>query len=198
MAPGTASSSGRAPADADGADPLPVLDAGPFLLRRFERGDVPLVVEAGADPLIPLISSVPAGGAGDEALAFVERQRRRLQDGYGYSFVIAEAATDRGVGSIGLWIRDLDLGRASVGYWVVGSARGRGAAGRALAALSGWALGHLGIPRLELYVEPWNTASVRTAEGAGYTFEGLARSWQEVGGERRDMSVYSLLPGAAG
>ena len=107
--------------------------------------------------------------------------------------MIAERETDRGVGSIGLWLRDLDQGRASIGYWVVGSARGRGAAGRALTALAAWALGPLGIPRLELYVEPWNLPSIRTAEQAGFVREGLLRSWQVVGAERRDLYGYSLL-----
>lgn len=177
------------------ADDLPVVDAGPFRLRRFEHHDVPMVVEASADPLIPLVSSLPAEVGEDGALAFVERQRHRLADGYGYSFVIAERSSDLGVGSLGVWTRDIDQGRASVGYWVVASARCRGAASHALRAASAWALDGLGIPRLELYVEPWNAASVRTAESAGFTCEGLLRSWQEVGGERRDMLVYSLLPG---
>ena len=127
-------------------------------------------------------------------MAFVERQRHRLADGFGYSFVIADAAGRRRLGSIGLWTRDLDLGRASVGYWMVPGARRRGAAGRPCPRSSAWAIEQLGIVRLELYVEPWNTSSVRTAESAGFICEGLLRSWQEVGGDRRDMSVYSFLP----
>ncbi|MGO9456643.1 MAG: GNAT family N-acetyltransferase [Acidimicrobiales bacterium] len=175
-------------------DTLPEISAGPFLLRSFERRDVPMVVEASADPLIPLISTVPAGGDPEAALAYVERQRRRLADGFGFSFVIADAASGGGVGSIGLWTRDLDLGRASVGYWVVPGTRRRGAASQALRALSTWAIDEVGVARLELYVEPWNIASSRTAESAGYSCEGLLRSWQAVGAVRRDMSVYSFLP----
>jgi RimJ/RimL family protein N-acetyltransferase len=76
----------------------------------------------------------------------------------------------------------------------VASARGRGAAALAVAALAGWALGELGIPRVELYVEPWNSASIRSAERAGFRREGLLRSWQELDGERKDMLMYSRLP----
>ncbi len=72
--------------------------------------------------------------------------------------------------------------------------RRRGAASQALRALSTWAIDEVGVARLELFVEPWNTASSRTAESAGYSCEGLLRSWQAVGAERRDMSVYSFLP----
>ena len=49
------------------------------------------------------------------------------------------------------------------------------------------------VPRVELHVEPWNTASVRTAELAGFTWEGLMRGWQEIGGERRDLYLYARL-----
>ena len=49
-----------------------------------------------------------------------------------------------------------------------------------------------GLARLELYVEPWNEGSWRAAEHVGYEREGLLRSWQEVGGQRRDMYMYSM------
>jgi RimJ/RimL family protein N-acetyltransferase len=48
---------------------------------------------------------------------------------------------------------------------------------------------------MELYVEPWNTASIRTAEKAGFRREGLLRGWQEVGGERKDMYMFARLSG---
>jgi RimJ/RimL family protein N-acetyltransferase len=173
---------------------LPTLPAGPFLLRQFELTDLDLVREAAADPHIPLITTVPAGFTEQDGTRFIERQWDRARLGAGYSFAIADAATGRAVGHIGLWLRDLPEGRCSVGYWVAGPARGRRAAGHALTALARWALRDLRVPRLELYVEPWNQASVRTAEAAGFRREGLLRSWQEVGGERRDMFMYSLLP----
>jgi RimJ/RimL family protein N-acetyltransferase len=96
---------------------------------------------------------------------------------------------------VGLWLKDLGQGRASLGYWVVKSARGQGTAAAALSAVAHWAVNVLRIPRLELYVEPWNAASVRTAERVGFQREGLLRGWQQVGTERRDMFVYSLLSG---
>ncbi|WP_405670334.1 MULTISPECIES: GNAT family N-acetyltransferase [unclassified Streptomyces] len=64
-----------------------------------------------------------------------------------------------------------------------------------VSAVADWALRELRIPRLELYVEPWNTGSVRTAERAGFQREGLLRGWQQVGAHRRDMFMYSLLNG---
>jgi [ribosomal protein S5]-alanine N-acetyltransferase len=60
----------------------------------------------------------------------------------------------------------------------------------------GWTLSDLF--RIELYVEPWNVGSVRTAEAVGYLREGLLRSHQPIGGRQADMLLYaSLRPGGA-
>ena len=114
------------------------------------------------------MTSVPVPFTEDDGLAFITRQHVRARDNVGYSMAIADRVTDRAVGSIGLRLRDLDAGRASVGYWIVPSARGNHAAGHALRAVARWALGVLRIPRLELFVEPGNTASIRTAQHAGF------------------------------
>ncbi|MBB2890428.1 GNAT family N-acetyltransferase [Flexivirga oryzae] len=47
--------------------------------------------------------------------------------------------------------------------------------------------------RLEARIEPWNLASIRTAEAAGFEREGLLRSHEEIGGRRVDLLMYSLL-----
>lgn len=181
---------------------IPELDAGPFLLRPFRVGDLPLIEEAAADPYIPVISSVPVPNTEAAGLAFVQRQHDRARECVGYSLAIIDRAEDRAVGQIGLWVTELVEGRAATGYWVAPSARGRGAAGHALAAVARFALIDLAIPRVHLHVEPWNTASVRTAERAGFRREGLLRSWMELGGVRRDMLLFARLaadePGPAG
>ena len=45
--------------------------------------------------------------------------------------------------------------------------------------------------RVELYIEPWNTSSLRVAEASGFQREGLLRSHQEIGGRRRDMLLFA-------
>jgi RimJ/RimL family protein N-acetyltransferase len=173
---------------------VPTLAAGPFRLRPFSVSDLDLIREASADPYIPLITTVPAVFSEDEGRRYIERQWSRAEEGVGYSFAIADVRTDRACGHAGLWLRDISAGRAEVGYWVVGSARGRGAAARAARTLAAWAHRELRIPRVELFIEPWNTASQRSAERAGFRREGVLRSWQEIDGERKDMLIYSRLP----
>ncbi len=47
--------------------------------------------------------------------------------------------------------------------------------------------------RVELYVEPWNTASLAVAERNGYLREGLLRDHHRLGGEWRDMVLLAAV-----
>ena len=174
---------------------VPRLPAGPVHLRPFALRDLTLVREAASDPSIVLISSVPRPYSDDAGRGFIRRQHRRATEGDGFSFVIAGDAVDApvAIGSIGLWLHEIDNGRASIGYWLVARARGRGLAAHALRALVAFAFGELAIPRLHVFVEPSNFASARTAESAGFRREATLRGWERIDGEQRDADCYALL-----
>jgi RimJ/RimL family protein N-acetyltransferase len=177
---------------------VPRLQAGPVLLRPFALGDLALVREAASDPGIVSISSLPHPYTDDAGRAFIRRQHRRARAGDGFSFVIAGEAVDAvdapaAIGSIGLWLHEIDNGRASIGYWLVARARGCGLAAHALRALVTFAFGELAIPRLHVFVEPSNVASARTAESAGFWREATLRGWERIDGEQRDADCYALL-----
>jgi RimJ/RimL family protein N-acetyltransferase len=173
---------------------VPHLASPPVLLRPFASSDLAMVRQASTDPLIPSITSVPRTYTEDAGRAFIDRQHDRAAQGDGYSFVIAEETDPAtGVGSIGLWLQEIESGRASIGYWVVAGARGRGLAGHALRAVVEFAFGELVIPRLHLFVEPWNTASARTAHAGGFGREATLRGWERIGDEQRDADCFALL-----
>ena len=175
-------------------DFVPVLDEAPVRLRPWKASDAGLVASVTSDPLIPLITTVPVSPASEDVEKYLDRQHRRLAEGVGYSFAIADLSTDEGVGHIGLWISNIAPGRASTGYWIASRCRRRGYVTAALKALTRWALTLPEVERLELYVEPWNEGSWRAAEAAGYQREGLMRQWESVGDVRKDMYMYSALP----
>ncbi|WP_454173462.1 GNAT family N-acetyltransferase [Microbacterium maritypicum] len=80
-----------------------------------------------------------------------------------------------------------------MGYWIRPTQRRRGYAVGALVTLTEWAWAIPDLHRLQLYIDPTNLPSRATAERAGYACEGLLRSWQTIGDERKDMLVYSQL-----
>jgi RimJ/RimL family protein N-acetyltransferase len=166
---------------------------GTVVLREFRDEDVAVGLELSTDPYVPLVSTLPPRATPEQAQDWVERNRGRWATGKGFSFAIADATTGQGLGQIGLWVDELEHGRASAGYFVAPSARGRGVAAQALTALTGFAWTIPGLHRMQLFIEPWNTASVRTAEHAGYEPEGLLRGYMEIGGRRRDMIVFAAL-----
>jgi RimJ/RimL family protein N-acetyltransferase len=164
------------------------------VLRPYLDADLDLVRQASADPSIASSSSVPRLYTDAVGRAFIERQSELATHGDGYSFVIAEASVpSAGVGSIGLWLRDIENGRASVGYWLLERARSRGLAAHALRTLVAFAFGELAIPRLHAFVEPWNVDSARVAEAGGFHREALLSGWERTEGDQVDVECFALL-----
>ena len=166
---------------------------GQVLLRAVEARDAAMAQQLSTDPYVPQTGSLPGNATMQEARDWVERQQGRHAEGAGFSLTIARRSDDFAIGHCGLWLKELNEGRASAGYALAPSERGCGYAAEALAALTefGWTVP--GVQRIDLFIEPWNIASIRTAERAGYVREELLVSHQLVGGERRDMILYSSV-----
>lgn len=162
------------------------------LLRAFTPRDVSMLVNLSRDPYVPQTGTLPADTDETGALAYIQRQHQRLASGAGFSFCAARSDTDVAVGQAGLWLHHGADAHASAGYAIAPCHRGQGLAARALAALTGFAWALEDIHRVELRIEPWNTASERTARAAGYEREKLLRNHQEIGGRRADMLLYAI------
>ncbi len=118
-------------------------------------------------------------------------ERQRL-DGTVLQLVIADAEDDRYLGEVSIVM--LDAGAAELGCAVVSWARGRGLARTAFRLASDWALGSLGLRRVQATVHPDNEAALRLAEGAGYRREGVMRAYWAADGEPLDAVLLARLP----
>lgn len=141
------------------------------VLREFNEADTAMVMDLATDPYVPTIGSLPFAASRTDALAYISRQRRRVVEGVGWSFCVADAMSNAALGSAGLWVDTEDPHEMTAGYSVAPRFRGRGVAGRALRALTAFAWTLHRVHRVELFIEPSNTASLRTAEHAGYVRE---------------------------
>ena len=163
-------------------------------LRPWSEADVKPAHAATRDPLIPRYTRVPENQTEDGLRAFIAGREADRLAGEALSFAIADAAGDGFLGTIALLRFEWADSRAEVGYWLAAGARGRGVATRAVSLLSRWALRDLGLARLALTTDAANGASQAVARRAGFTREGVLRSYEDRDGRRPDIVVFSLLP----
>jgi RimJ/RimL family protein N-acetyltransferase len=152
---------------------------------------VSAVVAACQDPEIPRWTMVPTPYSEDDAREFLDHVTKGLEDQL--NLAMTRVDDDSPIGSITIWL--VKPGVAEFGYWTAREARGQGYTPRALRLFSRWALDELKLPRLQLGTIPGNRASERVAEKVGYSREGVLRSYLDQRGERRDVLMWSLLPG---
>ncbi|MFF5177598.1 GNAT family N-acetyltransferase [Micromonospora sp. NPDC000316] len=167
----------------------PVVEAHGVRLRPFRADDVADVVDGCSDPLSQrFVSSMPTPYTEVDARWWIEAGAPATWAGGGAAYAIADPATDRLLGGVGLSNPVPGRSQAEIGYWVRPSARGRGVATAATRALGEHAFAN-GTRRLELLTELENAASQRVALAAGYRYEGLRRS----AGQHRDGGRHDLL-----
>ena len=181
--------------------PDPPLSDGTFLLRPWDEDDVPALVDACNEPEIGRwLDQIPQPYTERDAHHYVRECSRGWGDSTLAAFAVVEPGSGELLGSVGIRFVDWGQGVAEIGYWTVADARLRGVATAALRLASRWALAEVGIARLQLQADVSNVASQRVAESAGFTREGVLRSSRlsRRGGLRRDVVLFSLLPGEIG
>lgn len=175
--------------------PSPPLGDDVVLLRPWLETDIAAQLTAFRDPFFQRFSDwAPQTEA--EARRYLDEHEQARQRGKRIELALVEPNDHRVVlGGGSLNDVELEQGRAAVGYWLTPVARGRGVMTHAVRLIARWALGDLGLVRLELTCGPDNRASQRVAERVGFTREGLLRSHMPFKGGRRDTVVFSLLHG---
>jgi RimJ/RimL family protein N-acetyltransferase len=165
------------------------------VLREWRAADAGALVVALNDPEIARWTRVPSPYTRDDAEEFLAQRAVRLAHGEALTLAIASAATDEPLGSIALKVTSPENARGELGYLVFPAARGGGVATRAVRLLARHGFEHAGLRRVEILTAAANVGSQRVAERAGFTREGLLRSYFDNKGRRDDMVVWSLLPG---
>ena len=125
---------------------------------------------------------------------FLERWLGRYEDGWQSGDCAGFAVEDGELLGFAAFVRlDLELKQGEIGYVVAPAGRGRGLARRAVALLTRWGFEALGLERIELRIDPRNTASQKVAERCGYRHEGTLRSVAFKEGLRSDVGIWSRL-----
>lgn len=164
-----------------------------MVLRPVRAEDAGRIADACGDPEIARWTAICSPYEPDDARIWIAGHDEARLRGESVDLAIADAGSDRLIGAIGITGLDHEHSRGEVGYWVARDARGRGVATRALRLLADWALGPLGLARLDLMVIVGNEASCRVARNAGFRREGVLLSYRQLKGLRVDMVVHGRV-----
>ncbi len=171
--------------------PQPAMGGEGLAIRPWRPDDVETLVVAYSDPQIQqwhARSLTPA-----EAKEWVAARGVAWTNEAGADWAVE--ARSAVVGRVSLKRIDLAEGIGEVGYWVLPQARGSGVASRAVRALSEWALGELGLHRLELMHSTRNAISCHVAARAGFGVEGTKRAEALHPDGWHDMHMHARLAG---
>lgn len=131
----------------------------------------------------------------------VDAQHKRIQEGLQllamnreYSFGIYDKTSHQLIGHIALYaIKRLPYSSAFIGYSIDEHYTGRGITTEAVALVLRFAFQSLKLHRVEAYISPDNTASIRVIEKNGFHREGLLRKLLYINGHWIDHYLYSIL-----
>jgi RimJ/RimL family protein N-acetyltransferase len=176
----------------------PVIAGQNVVLRPLREDDVPSIVAGCRDPRSrQFLPFLPDPYTDQDALDWLVRNVEQASLGTGVNWAMADPATDRHLGNIGL--PRLGPREAEIGYWAHPDARGRGLTSEAVGLLIRHAFidvedGGLGFHRVFLKAAGTNPASQHIARVNGMTECGRERRAELLGdGSADDLVVFDLL-----
>jgi ribosomal-protein-alanine N-acetyltransferase len=124
----------------------------------------------------------------------LRRYREDFARGSALAFFIFENSTGELLGGVTMGnIRHGVARSGHIGYWIGEKYAGKGYMLDALRLLADHAFGTMRLHRIEAACIPANRRSVRVLEKAGFTREGLLRSYLKINGDWQDHYLYALI-----
>jgi RimJ/RimL family protein N-acetyltransferase len=163
-------------------------------LRFVSERDIPETLIAHQDdPQLHIQLGHDRPPSGAELGRRAEQAPAERAAGVRAALAILAAGSEELRGQIDVHGVDWEHQRASLGIWVAPGSRRRGLAGDALRLVGGWLFSANGLRRVQLLTEPDNEPMLRAARAAGFTEEGVLRSYGRERGVRVDLAVLSLI-----
>jgi RimJ/RimL family protein N-acetyltransferase len=174
-------------------DPLPVLMGRRVLLREPREDDVASLFEFTTDPDVIRFLAIAPPASQDDTLYFIAKCREHRGQDREYVYVIADVATDRAMGIIGLRHIDQPMRTAQIGSWLGREYWGTGANAEAKQLLLDFSFGPLALHRIEARIAVDNHRSRRAFERLGGRCEGLLRESFFKDGVYHDQDLFVVL-----
>jgi ribosomal-protein-serine acetyltransferase len=172
--------------------------AGEVTIRPFEAGDVEQVYEAVQEShaeVSPWMPAIDRGLTREDIARWIEGHAQLRASDAAYDFAIVDARDGTFLGGCGLTHINRGNHFANLYYWVRSSRTRLGVATAAARLLARFGLEQLGLTRIEIVVATENAASLRVAERAGATREGVLRNRVVVRDTAYDAVMFSIIVG---
>jgi RimJ/RimL family protein N-acetyltransferase len=172
----------------------PLSDGGAVVVRLPRDRDVDALVRYGDDPDVAetIWVPIPTPCRRDQAVERLEQFKRGWDrdDRFGPALIVADAHTGAMLGVV--FLRERQHGSVELSYGVAAAHRNRGVATAAVSLVARWCLDELAAVRVELRIGQPNLASQHVAAKAGFTQEGIVRSYLAATGETYDDFLFTL------
>ena len=175
---------------------LPVLETERLVLRPFTLADAPDVFVYTSDPKVTDLLFWGPHQKLQETEEYLTAVLRQYQTGEDGPWGIALRETGKIIGNIHLMDMDAKHRKAEVGFVLARAYHNQGIMTEALKKVLHFALGELGLNRVEGFCAVDNPASAAVMDKAGMTREGRLREYLFQKGAFRDFYVYSKLAGS--
>ena len=165
-------------------------------IRRFQRGDAPLLYEAVRESLPELSRNMawcPEDYSHQAALQFVHDTITAWGEATRFDFVIFDPADESFLGSVGFSRLNPVHRLANIGYWVRKRRTNQGVGRRAVELAARFAFENLGISRIEFVIAADNAPSLHVAKAVGAIQEALLRGRVILQGKLCDAVMLSLV-----
>lgn len=174
------------------------LDATRLYLRFPKRGDfadwsrIRLRDRAYLEPWEPLWT-VDANSRREWRMR-LDAWRRAWRKGSGYAFLIFQREHDRLLGGLALTqVRHGSANTGTLGYWLASDMQGQGYMSEAVERICQYGAEVLGLARIEAATVLENIRSQSVLERCGFEREGVARSYLQIAGTRRDHVLFGRV-----
>jgi ribosomal-protein-alanine N-acetyltransferase len=174
-------------------DPLPVLMGRRVVLREPREDDAVPLFEYTSDPDVTRFLAVAPPACPDDTLYFIAKCREHRMQDREYVYVIADVASDRAMGVIGLRHVDQPMRTAQIGTWLGRRFWGTGVNDEAKQLLLDFSFGLLALHRIEARIAIDNHRSRRAFERLGARSEGVLRESFFKDGAYHDQDLFVVL-----
>ncbi|MCB8986201.1 MAG: GNAT family N-acetyltransferase [Ardenticatenaceae bacterium] len=174
-------------------DEFPVLETERLVLRAVRPSDLPAMFAIFSDETVTRYYGLETFTAVDEAAQRIAAIRQNYQRGRSIRWALTRPDDDTLIGSVGLMNLRPKFYNAAVGYELAPAFWRQGMMTEALTAVIDFGFIVMALNRIEAYVMPENTPSVRLLEKLGFVSEGLMREYGYWRQAFHDLLLFSLL-----